>query len=381
MLRRLRDQQGEALDDALVLRFDGPASATGEDLVELHCHGGRAVVDAVCRALATIEGLREAAPGEFTRRAFENGRIDLTAAEGLADLLEAETETQRKAALRLAEGGLRAEVERWRTKVVSLSAAAEALIDYVDEDESFDGVEAMANSAAELAAELDGWLAQPRAETLKDGVRVVIAGPPNAGKSSLLNALVGRERAIVSDLAGTTRDLVEVPLALGGVPLVLTDTAGLRSGSDPIERIGVQLAQREVGAADILLWLGEPVDAPEHPCCMLVHARCDLPERERIPEGSLGVSVVTGQGLDDLRSLLLERACNVLPGEDRISLNRRQAEAVRRAADALRTASGSDIVLLAEACRHARLALDEVTGRAGMEEVLDALFDRFCLGK
>ena len=241
-LRTLRDAEGGVLDEALVLRFDGPESATGENITEFQCHGGRAVVDAVLAALGQIEGLRVAAPGEFTRRAFENGRIDLTEAEGLADLIEAETETQRKAALAMAEGGLRRQVEQWQQQLLTLSARAEAAIDYVGEEE-VEPDPTLGEDAAALAAELSSWLDRPRAEPLKNGVRVVVAGPPNAGKSSLLNAIAGEDRAIVTDIPGTTRDHIEVPLSLDGVPIVLTDTAGLRETDEPVERIGVDRAR------------------------------------------------------------------------------------------------------------------------------------------
>lgn len=380
-LRRLRGRDGGLLDEALVLRFDAPRSATGEDLVELHCHGGRAVVDAVLDALRQCDGLREAVPGEFTRRAFESGRIDLTEAEGLADLLEAETEGQRKAALLLAEGGLRTQIERWREQVVALSAIAEAMIDYVGEEDSAGDEGELVAQTGELAAELDRWLAEPRSEALKDGIRVVIAGPPNAGKSSLLNALVGSERAIVTDIAGTTRDLVEVPIALDGLPFVLVDTAGLREGQDRVEQIGVERAERQIGGADILLWLGEADEAPQHPCRALVHSRCDLEGRQNAPIDMLPVSVVSGDGLSELRGWLVSQARQLLPGDGRVSLNRRQADALTSAAEALRNVGDGDVVLLADSLRLARLAFDRITGRAGMEDVLDALFGRFCLGK
>jgi len=223
-------ETGELLDEALVLRFDAPASSTGEDVIELHGHGGRAVVDSLLRALVGVEGLRQAAPGEFTRRAFENGRIDLTEAEGLADLIEAETESQRKAALALAEGGLRKQITIWQERLLALSAQAERAIDYDDDDEGVDP--ALLRDCADLAGELRQWLERPRVEPLKDGVLVVVAGPPNAGKSSLINAIVGEERTIVTDMPGTTRDHIEVPLSLGGVPIRLTDTAGLRETED-----------------------------------------------------------------------------------------------------------------------------------------------------
>jgi len=200
---------GELLDEALVLRFDGPGGSTGEDSVEFQCHGGRAVVDAVLAALGEVPGLRLAEPGEFTRRAFENGRIDLTEAEGLADLIEAETESQRKAALALAEGGLKQQIAIWQQRLLELSAVAERAIDYDEDDAAVDA--ALVADTAALAAELREWLDRPRAEPLKDGVRVVVAGPPNIGKSSLINAIAGQERSIVTDISGTTRDHIEIP--------------------------------------------------------------------------------------------------------------------------------------------------------------------------
>jgi tRNA modification GTPase len=377
----LRDGDGGILDDALVLRFDGPASSTGEDVVEFQCHGGRAVIDVVLGALARLDGLRQARPGEFTRRAFENGRIDLTEAEGLADLIEAETETQRKAALAMAEGGLRRQVEQWQQQLLQLSARAEAAIDYVDEDDvEPDAVLAMGCDA--LAQSLSGWLDRPRVEPLKDGVRVVVAGPPNAGKSSLINAIAGQERAIVTDVPGTTRDHIEVPLSLAGVPVLLTDTAGLREADEPVERIGVDRARSLVACSDVLIWLGEPGHAPEHPRLIQVHSRADLPERRTAPSGALVLSSVTGEGIPQLLGQVGDVARSLLPAEDAVALNRRQAEHVGEARDALRSATSTgDPVLIAEHLRTARTAFDRLTGRAGMEDVLDALFGRFCLGK
>jgi tRNA modification GTPase len=370
----------ELLDEALVLRFDGPASSTGEDIVELHCHGGRAVVDSVLAALASVDGLREAVPGEFTRRAFENGRIDLTEAEGLADLIEAETEAQRKAALAIAEGGLRKQIDDWRGRVVALSARAERAIDYDEDDEPVDGD--LLKSIEELAGELQEWIDRPRTETLKDGVRIVIAGPPNVGKSSLINALAGSERAIVTDIPGTTRDQIEVPLSITGVPVLLTDTAGLRDAVDPVEAMGVARASALVEAADVLVWLGEPQAAPPHPRLIKVHARADLPDRRPGPAGSLSVSSKTGEGLGPLLERASGFARELIPGEDAIAINRRQAALLEEAAMALRnSAAVSDPVILAEELRHARSAFDRLTGAVGMEDVLDALFSRFCLGK
>ena len=371
---------GELLDEALVLRFDAPASSTGEDVVEFQAHGGRAVVDALLGALGVIEGLRQAEPGEFTRRAFENGRIDLTEAEGLADLIEAETESQRKAALALAEGGLRTQIALWQERLLVLSAQAERAIDYDEEDEAADP--ALLRECAALADELRTWLERPRIEPLKDGVRVVVAGPPNAGKSSLINAIAGEERVIVTDIPGTTRDHIEVPLSLGGVPVLLTDTAGLRETGDTVEAIAVERAGKLVEAADVLVWMGEPGEAPVHPRLVQVHPKADLPERGESPEGAIAVSSVSGEGSGPLLGEIERLARSVLPAEDAIALNRRQARHIGEAAEALNgIALVDDLVLVAEDLRLARGAFDRLTGRAGVEDVLDALFGRFCLGK
>lgn len=380
-VRELRSQDGALLDEALVLRFDGPGSSTGEDLVELHCHGGRAVVAALLQALAGLPGLRQARPGEFTRRAFENGRIDFTEAEGLADLIEAETESQRRAALRVAEGGLRKRIEQWLGRLLELSVRAEAAIDYVDED-SVDTDPALSRDCGSLAKELAQWLDRPRAEPLREGVRVVIAGPANAGKSSLLNAIVGFERAIVTDVPGTTRDHIEVPIALSGVAIRLTDTAGLRNSDELVERIGIGRALGLVEIADILVWLGEPGDSPAHPRLIRVHARADLPGRELAPDDSIPVSSKTGVGLGRLTQAIIDAARSILPSEGEIALNRRQADCLSDARDALVAAGvAPELVIMAESLRQARSAFDRLTGRAGVEDLLDALFGRLCLGK
>ena len=380
-VRELRHPvSGELLDEALVLRFHSPRSATGEDILEFQCHGGRAVVDGLLEALASLDGLRAAEPGEFTRRAFENGRIDLTEAEGLADLIEAETESQRKAALALAEGGLRQQVGRWQERLLALSAEVERAIDYDEDDESADA--AVVHDCRALARELREWLERPRAEPLKDGLRVVVAGPPNAGKSSLLNAIAGEYRAIVTDVPGTTRDHIEVPLALSGVPILLTDTAGLRESSDAVESIGVARAAALIEAADVVVWLGDAQEAPQHRRLIRVHAKSDVPGRGEAPAGSVAVSSCTGEGLKPLLERIAELARTLLPSEGAIALNRRQAAHVGEAADALdRTSASPELVLIAEGLRQARNAFDRLTGRAGVEDVLDALFGRFCLGK
>lgn len=378
-LRHPRD--GALLDQALVLRFDGPASSTGEDVVEFHIHGGRAVADAMFDALASLDGLRLAKPGEFTRRALENGRIDLTEAEGLADLIEAETESQRRTALALAEGGLRRRIEQWQEQLLGLSARAERAIDY-DEEDAHEAGPQLCRDCGALALELQEWLTRPRIEPLRDGVRIVVAGPPNVGKSSLLNMIAGSERAIVTDRPGTTRDHIEVPLALGGIPMVLTDTAGLRDSDEPVERIGVERSRALIEAADILLWLGEPAGGPTHSRLVLVQSKCDLPGRSAAPPGSLPVSALTGAGIAALLERLAGLSATLLPGEDALALNRRQAAHLEEAREALGAAAGAgDLVTLAEELRLARSAFDRLTGRAGVEEVLDALFARFCLGK
>ena len=371
----------ELLDEALVLRFDGPASATGEDIVEFQCHGGRAVVDAVLAALASLPDLRQAEPGEFTRRSFENGRIDLTEAEGLADLLEAETEAQRRAALAVAEGGLRKQIEDWSRRVVELSAMAERAIDY-DEEDTLGADLNLMRGCNDLADEMQRWLGRPRVETLKDGVRVVVAGPPNAGKSSLLNAIAGSERAIVTDIPGTTRDHIEVPLVIAGIPVLLTDTAGLRESEDPVEVIGVRRAAALVEAADVVVWLGDAADAPAHPRVIKVHPQADRSGRNRAPANTLPISSVTGQGIAELLNQIVTVARELVPAADAIALNRRQATLVQEAFTALvGVTAGTDVVLAAEGLRRARLCLDQLTGRAGVEDVLDVLFARFCLGK
>jgi tRNA modification GTPase len=364
-----------------VLRFDGPASATGENVVEYQCHGGRAVVDALLGVMTSLPGMRLAEPGEFTRRAFANGRIDLTEAEGLADLLEAETESQRRAALLVADGGLRKQIDSWRKRLVDLSARAEAAIDYVgDEDETGTDEAALGQEVRALADELQDWLARPRSEPLREGVRVVVAGPPNTGKSSLVNALAQADRAIVTDIAGTTRDVIEVPLAIGGTPFVLVDTAGLRESGDVVESIGVGRAEAQVQRADILLWLGDTEDAPSHRRLIRLHARSDLPGRERARTGFLAVSSVSGDGLGVLVGKLTEEAGKLLPADGELALNRRQASEIADAARAL-FGAGDDIVTVAEGLRVARAAFDRLSGRAGVEDMLDALFCRFCLGK
>jgi len=374
-LARLRDGE-QVLDNALVLRFPGPASVTGEDVAELHLHGGRSVVAAVLAALGRIEGLRAAEPGEFTRRAYANGRIDLAEAEGLADLLEAETESQRRAALALAGGALSRQVADWQGRILGLAAEVEAALDFSDEDDVAPFAGDFAARLGALRAELAGWLARPPAERLKDGVRIAIAGPPNAGKSSLLNALVGRDAAITSATAGTTRDAIEAPISLGGAPFLLIDTAGLRDSSDEIESIGIARARVAIEGADIVLWLGAPVEAPDG--AVRVHGKADL--GPPLPGSDLSVSVMTGDGLEMLTRKLIQDSAALLPAEGDVALNARHRAVLHEALESLGETS-ADALILAESLRRSRAALDRIAGKAGVEDMLDLLFGRFCIGK
>lgn len=369
---------GEALDNAVVIRFPGPKSVTGEDVVELHLHGGRAVVASVLTCLASIAGLRPAEAGEFTRRAFDNGRIDLAEAEGLADLLEAETEGQRRAALALAGGALSRRVEEWQTRILALSAALEAALDFSDEDDVAPLPGDFRESLVGLRQELELWLGAPPVERLKEGVRVVISGPPNTGKSSLLNALVGRDAAITSAVPGTTRDLIEAPVSIGGLPFLLVDTAGLRDSHDEIESIGVGRARASAAGADIVLWLGEPADGPAG--AILVHPKADLGGSGA--GADIAVSALSGQGLDGLARMLIQRSAALMPVEGEVALNARHRAALQETLAALaETDTSPDLVVAAELLRRARCALDAITGKSGVEDMLDTLFGRFCIGK
>lgn len=372
---------GEVLDRALVLRFPGPESATGEDVAELHVHGGRAVIAAVLGALGQIAGLRAAEPGEFTQRAFRNGRIDLAEAEGLADLLTAETQAQRRAAQALAGGMLSRQVEAWQQRILAAAAELEAALDFADEDDVEEALPpGWTERLAEMAEELDAVLRRPPVERLRDGIRVAIAGPPNAGKSTLLNALAGREAAITSEIPGTTRDLVEAPTSIGGTSFLLIDTAGIRDTADPIENIGVSRAHGAAASADLVLWLGDAVAAPSADCVILVQSKADIAEPD--PAAEISVSAVTGAGIDGLSRLLVQRARQILPREDEVAVNARHRAILGECLDRVREAAAADDMLIAaEALRQARTSLDRVTGRAGVEDMLDGLFGRFCIGK
>lgn len=379
-LRTLRGSSGDVLDEVLVLIFPGPNSATGEDCGELHCHGGRAVVSAVCAELGAMPGLRAADPGEFTRRAFANGRIDLAQAEALGDLLTAETELQRRAAQAGVGGVLSEQVEQWREEILTLSALVEAALDFSDEAEVDRLPLRVFDRCGALRAEIERVLAHPRAERLREGIRVVLAGPPNSGKSSLFNALIGDGVAIVSPQAGTTRDVLERPLAFSGVPFVLIDTAGLRtSGAGEIEAIGIARAQDQLAHADLVLWLGPEGEGPSG--AIEVQPRSDDPGAATKRQPDHTISSVSGEGLAALEADLVARARALLPRPGSAAVNARQAGLLREAADAVSEASPVDPILLAEALRVARNAMDRLLGRAGVEDMLDALFGRFCIGK
>lgn len=380
-LRTLRDTADAVLDDALVLWFPGPDNATGEDCAELHCHGGRAVIAAVERSLLALPGLRRAEPGEFTRRAFANGRMDLAQAEGLADLLFAETELQRQVLQAAAGGALSRQFKHWREQLLGLAAQVEAALDFDDESDVQGLDPGFFAAVGALGREFDQWLAKPRAERLRDGVRVVLAGPPNAGKSTLFNALLSSEAAIVSPVAGTTRDLLERPVALAGIPFTLVDTAGLHEGGDDaIERLGIDRARAALAGADIVLWLGPEGQGPTG--AWEIEAMTDVPGHRPKRGARARLSAVTGEGLSQLTAHLAEAARTLLPKPGEAAVNARQHALLEQAALALvEIVPSLDLLVVAERLREARVAFDRLTGRATTEDMLDALFGRFCIGK
>ena len=381
---------GDLLDQSLVLRFPGPESFTGEDGFELHIHGGLAVAAGVLAALGCCEGLRVAEPGEFARRAFLNGKLDLTEAEGLADLIEASTSAQRDQALALAGGRLRDQAQTWRSAILELQAQAEAAIDFSDEGDVpahvWDG---FATQVRTLAQSMQLALTEGRrGEILRSGFTVVLAGPPNAGKSSLMNVLARRDVAIVSSIPGTTRDLIEVSLALDGMPVILVDTAGLRDAGDEIEQEGIRRTRARALAADLVLWLVAPgqavddgviLDAP----VIRIGTKSDLGATESEAEHSLRVSARTGQGIDELLELIAERARGVLrPDEPALMSRERHRVAIGEACEALgRIRQEMPVEVAAEELRMAARSLASMIGLVGPEDVLGEIFSRFCIGK
>lgn len=390
VLRVLRHpQSGEALDQALVLWMPGPQSFTGEDQAELHIHGGLATRTAVLTALGAMADCRPAEPGEFTRRAFLNARMDLSRVEGLADLIEAETEAQRRQALSQLEGRLGNAAEGWREEILQVLALLEATLDFSDEGDVPESLEAeIVRRLAALDLSLKAVLANHTGERLREGLTVVLAGPPNAGKSTLLNALARREVAIVSPIAGTTRDIIEVHCDLGGLPVVIVDTAGLRESDDLIEREGVARARARAEKADLVLWLippeGEEGPVPSARKILRVGTKVDL---NRIRHDcDVSVSAATGEGLSQLIALLESEAETALGQADALLTRERHRRALERAQLSLGHAiemlrSDGPIELIAEEVRLAARAFGEITGRVDVEDVLDRLFSNFCIGK
>jgi tRNA modification GTPase len=383
-LRKLR-HQGQVLDHALVTVFPGPQSFTGEDSAELALHGGRAVLSAVSAAL-TAQGARYAEPGEFSRRAFGNGRMNLLEAEAMADLIAAETEAQRRLAV---EGGdaLQSACQRWREGLRQAMAQQEALIDFPDEDLPPEVEAALLARISGLRGEMLAALAgAPAAERLREGLEFVILGPPNAGKSTLLNALAGEEIAIVSEIPGTTRDAVGSRIDLGGVPVHLTDTAGLRETEDRLEAEGIRRARVRAGKADLIIAVAAAPNPvfPETPTgveVIRVITKADLTEISA--PGALAVSAATGQGMQPLRQHLIEAAENLTDTKGAAALSRpRQIACVRDTAAALERALEIDEPeLRGEELRAAAHELGRLMGVIGVEEILDAVFSGFCIGK
>jgi tRNA modification GTPase len=391
-LKTVRDAQGEALDKALILWFPAPNSFTGEDVCEFHVHGGRAVIGDVIAACLAIDGVKLAKPGEFTRRAFENGKMDLSAAEGLGDLIEAETRAQRRQALRQMEGALAQEVTLWRAHIIDALADAEGDIDFPDED-----LPPGLNTRARLRiTQLRDLLAKhvteaDRAIRVRDGFRVAILGAPNAGKSSLFNALAQREAAIVSSIAGTTRDVIEARLILSGAVVWIADTAGLRESSDSIENLGIERAYDQARSAD--LRLGVITEEAER-AALIPHmketdiwvlAKADLVDWTSSLENEVVISSQTGAGIEALETVIAARATGDLATSDGALLTRlRHREAVKDTIEALDralVADGHAPELIAEDLRLAARALGQIIGHVDMEEVLDRLFAQFCIGK
>jgi tRNA modification GTPase len=379
---------GETIDQALVLWFPGPNSFTGEDVVELHGHGGRAVAQALTDALLAL-GLRPAEPGEFSRRAVLNGRMDLTQAESIADLVDADTAAQRRQALRQGEGALSRLVEGWRAELVSALAHLEAVIDFADEGVPDSLINKVSADCARLAADMGKALADGgRGETLRDGIHIAILGAPNVGKSSLLNRIAGREAAIVSATAGTTRDVIEVHLDLGGWPVVLADTAGLRDTECDVEAEGIRRARARADSADLKLVVFDatsPDDAHTRDIvdeqALVVLNKCDLGDAEMA--GAIRVSARDGDGIDLLLARLEEEvAARMESGEAPVITRARHRSAIEACRSALlRFDASAPTELAAEDLRLAARELGRITGRVDVEELLDVIFREFCIGK
>jgi tRNA modification GTPase len=398
---RIRDDQGETIDIGLALWFPRPASFTGEDVVEFHVHGGRAVVAGVLEALAAVEALRPAEPGEFTRRAFENDKLDLTAAEAIADLVNAETKAQRRQAVRQMQGDLGRLYDGWRERLIRLLAHQEALIDFADEDLPLETEERVRAEVAPLAAELTRHLADDRrGERLREGIRIAIVGPPNAGKSSLLNVLARREAAIVAASPGTTRDVIEVHLDLAGYPVLLADTAGLREATEAIEQEGVRRSLRTAEEADLKLVVFDGAAGPgiDAAAAALVDAdsivvvnKSDIAHLEApvVVKGheAIPISALTGEGLAALLHRVEAEVGRRWGLSGGIALTRvRHRQALERCAGSLTRIArqGGEAMMaetVAEDLRLAARELGRITGRVDVEEILGVIFQDFCIGK
>jgi tRNA modification GTPase len=389
---RLRDANQQPIDDAVVLWFPGPASATGEDVAEFHVHGGRAVLAALFAALAAFENVRAAEPGEFTRRAFENGKLDLTEAEALVDLIHADTDRQRRQALRHLKGLLGDRARHWRTQIIEASALIEAGIDFSDEGDV--PAELIAPALAKiqtLLGEIEQVLAaQGQSERLRDGLVVAIAGPPNVGKSTLMNALARREVAIVSPHAGTTRDVIEVQLDLDGYPVTLIDTAGIRDTDDPVEQEGVRRARARADEADLVLWLSDAQrgDSSHDGAAPVwkVRTKIDLAAIGRGQgDFDFGISASRGDGIKDLVSGLVAFAQDCFgSGEDGLIGRDRQRKLLQQTVELLHRSisdAGQGEELVAENLRAAAQSLGRLLGRVDVEDILDKIFREFCIGK
>jgi tRNA modification GTPase len=383
----LRDpESGEALDQGLALFFPSPGSPTGEDYAELHIHGGRAVVDAVLKTLS--RRARAAEPGEFARRGFANGKLDLSQAEALADLVDAQTEAQRRQALRVAGGALRRQVEAWRATLIDALALVEAELDFSDEADvsAFDHARLHGLLAPALAEMRRALAEAPASERMREGFLVMLLGPPNAGKSTLINALTNRDLAIVAETPGTTRDMIEAHLDLDGLPVTVVDTAGLRDAADAIERIGVDRVLGRVGTADLILWLSPDGEAPPEDLApeverLRVATKVDL---SPTPPGWFGIAATKGVGLDALLSEISTRAkARLGDGAGALLIRERHRAALTDAAKALSEALAGekDLEFISEDLRSAARALGRIVGAVDVEHVLDAVFSRFCIGK
>jgi len=402
----LRDGEGHAIDDAIVLWFPGPASATGEDVAEFHVHGSRAVQAALFAALSKFENVRAAEPGEFTRRAFENGKLDLTEAEALDDLIHADTDRQRRQALRQLKGLLGDKARNWRARIIEASSLIEAGIDFSDEgDVPAELVAPALRTIRSLLFEIEEVLGkQGRSERLRDGLTVAIAGPPNVGKSTLINLLARREVAIVSPHAGTTRDVIEVQLDLDGYPVMVIDTAGIRDTVDPIEQEGVRRARARAAESDLVLWVtdagherSENKIETAAAALWIVRNKIDLVPAEKRPGTTVGtdagqgrartfrISARQGDGISELVAALASFARDYFgAGEDALIGRERQRKLLHETADALRNClevAGRGDELAAEELRVASQSLGRLLGRIDVEDVLDKIFREFCIGK